>query len=489
MDYLDPEKQRQHSILLLVGYVCVTIAVVIATVILVYQAYGFGIDRSGTVIQNGVVFVSSQLKSSTIYVNGVKKDQTNARLALPADIYTLRLTRPGYIDWQRKIEVDGGSVTHFDYPFLIPKAVKTSPLANLGAVPTLSTQSPDRRWLLLNLAADPQNFQLYDLKNPTKPAEQLSLPAAAATKPAAGEQWQLAEWADDNVHVLLKHIVDGKTEFVLLNRDSPDQSVSLNQTLNADPTTITLSNKKYDQYYLYNESDHSLQTASLRTPTPAPLLSNVLAYKTYGDNQVVFVTSSDAPTGKVLLKFLDGTKTTELRSLPASGHYLVDYATYDGTPYLIAGATDEGKVYIYRDPIAQLAGKNQRVIVPLQVLRVPAADYESFSSNAQYVMVEHANQIAVYDLLNKNGYNYNLAAGLDAPQPHAIWMDGNHLSYVSHSTLQILDFDQQNQHNFVAASALATPFFAPDYKFVYTLVSTSNGASLTSTSLLSPADQ
>jgi hypothetical protein len=487
MDYLDPQKQRRHGILLITGYICIAVAIVIATIVLVYQAYGFGIDKNGAVIQNGIVFISSQPSPAKIYIDGkLANSNTNARLSLPANLYDIRLARDGYQDWQRKIEVDGGSVSHFDYPLLLPKIVKTTTVTPLTALPSFSTQSPDRRWILLSTATDNASFQVADLKNPTKQLLTISLPANLVTKATTSERWQLGEWADDNQHVLLKRLVDDKTEYILLDRQNPELSLNLNQTLPTASTNLSLRDKKYDQYYVFNEAEHSLQTASLRTPTLAPYLTNVLAYKSYGNNQVLYFTSTEAPTGKALLKLQDGTRTTTLRSFPASAHYLVDLASYDGTPYVVASSADENKVYIYKDPIAQLASRTVKVIVPLQVLRVTAPDYESFSSTAQYVMAEHGGQVAVYDLQNKTGYNYSLKAPLDAVQSHITWMDGNRLTYISGSVLQILDYDQQNQRAFVANNPATQPFFAPDYKNLYTLISTPNGANLTATSLLTP---
>jgi K+-transporting ATPase c subunit len=108
MDYLDPKKQRQHTILLIIGYICIGVAIIIATFVLVYQANGYVVNGDGTVIQNGLVFFSSQPHPAQIYVdNKLAKVRTNARDTLPAGIYKIRISRTGYQNWQRTIEVDG----------------------------------------------------------------------------------------------------------------------------------------------------------------------------------------------------------------------------------------------------------------------------------------------------------------------------------------------------------------------------------------------
>ncbi|MEO7363990.1 MAG: PEGA domain-containing protein [Candidatus Saccharimonadales bacterium] len=489
MDYLDPEKQRRHGFLLIVGYITIAIAIVIATTVLVYQAYGFGIDRNGTVIQNGIVFFSSHQSPATIYIDGKQaRSQTNTRLSLAANVYDIRLSRPGYHDWRRTIAVDGGGVSHFDYPLLIPKVLNPVDVASFSALPSFSTQSPDRRWLLLQSPDDPLSLLEYDLKSPARPAVTITLPATLLVGATTPAQWQLVEWSDDNRHLLLKHVTGAQIDYVLVDRESPEASVNLNQLLAITPTDIRLIDKKYDQYYV-SQADGGLQSASLRSPQLTPQLSGVLAYKSYGSDQLLYVTASDAPEGKISVKLRVGSKTTQLRNFPISDKYLLDLADFDGTPYVVISSVVENKVYIYRDPLAQLASRKLPVIVPQQVLRVTSPDYLSFSQTAQYVMAEHDNQIAVYDLRNKSGYNYTQTAVLDSHQTHVRWMDGDRLIYTSGGRVHILDYDQLNQRTLVPQTPASTPVFAPDFKTIFTLVPTAQGAVLQSTSLLSPGDQ
>jgi hypothetical protein len=111
MDFLDPTKRFEQTVLLITGYVLIGIGIIIATVILLYQAYGFGLGKNGTVIQNGLLFFSSQPNPASIYIDGkLNKAKTNARIVLPAASYQVKLTRPGYRTWQRTVVLQGGKV-------------------------------------------------------------------------------------------------------------------------------------------------------------------------------------------------------------------------------------------------------------------------------------------------------------------------------------------------------------------------------------------
>lgn len=474
----------------MIGYVCIAIAIGIATVILLYQAYGFGLNKKGQVVQDGLLFVSSTPGGAEIYLNGTDQQKTtNTRLSLVSGQYNMKLTRNGYRDWERKVNILGGFVDRFDYPFLIPKDLTTANITPYDTLPASASQSPDHRWVLVQHAGT-DSFDLYDLKNPKNPAAALQVPANVITT-GANQTYEMLEWANDNQHVLIKHTYDsGKYEFIMLDVKNPDQSVNLSTALGATPTTMTLINKKYDQYYLYDSAAQTLSSASLGTPTPKLVLDHVLAYKSYSDNMILYASSQTAD-GTVAVKLLDGSKTYTLRTLAAGTTYLLDLTQYSGSWYVVVGAGSEDKVYIYKNPMSQLdSGKS--VLVPVYILRVPAASYVSFSPNARFIVAENGTQFGVYDAEYPGGYVYDTKLPVDAPQPHANWMDGNHLDYVSGGKLVMFDFDEGNLQTLMPAAPNYVPFFSPDYKFVDVIAAPTAQdvkAELTSTSLRTPADQ
>lgn len=494
MDYLDLNKQLREHILLIMGYILIALSITIATLILVYQAYGFGLAKNGTVIQNGLVFFSSQPNPADIYINGVlNSSTTNTRLVLPSGVYNVKLTRTGYRDWQRTIVFDAGSVEHFDYPTLFPNILTTKKIKSYTGAPGVATQSPNRQWLLIEQPGNATNFDLYNLKNPTTPTmTTLTLPDTLLTKATSSESWQFDGWADDNQHVLLTHLYDGKTEYILVDIANVSQSVNLNNVLGTSPTQLSLNNKKYNQYYLYNTaSDDSLETATLATGNVlTPYLQGVLAYQSYGNNTMLYVTTDGAPSGKVLLKLLSGSQTITIRSLPSSSSYLLDLTQYNGLLYVAAGATSDGQIYIYQDPIGQFTNQ-QGTIVPSQVLSVSQPDYLSFSDNAQFIVAENGTNFAVYDIQNAKAYSYTTHLPLDAPQISASWMDGDRLVYVSGGKLVVFDYDGTNKQTLMSADGSYLPAFSANYHYVFSMANNPTDASkvdLDQTPLLTSAD-
>jgi len=502
MEFLDPKKRQAHLIRLFVGYILIGAAVILTTIILLYQAYGFGL-KNGEVIQNGLIFISSSPGGANILVNGTKRPETtNSRLLLPAGQYSFELQRDGYRPWKRAVNLEGGTVQRFDYPVLFPTKLTTTAAKRYDLKPTILTESPDRRWVFVQDNTAYNVFDVFDSTKLGKDPVTVTIPTTLSTL-AGTSSWKFVEWSNDNSHVLLQHIVTdaaGKqtSEYIMANRENPDQSVNLTTTLGINPTKIELRDKKYDQYFIYTQDDHKLQTASISQPKPQALLEHVLDYKTYGANMVLYAADQGAPAGKALIKLQDNDQSYTLRTVTLGSTYMLELTQYAGDWYMVAGAPSETATYIYKNPVASLAAQPSTPLTPVQVLKTANPNFVSFSDNARFIMAENGQQFSVFDAENDKGYTYTSDAVVDAPQPHATWMDGNRLTYVSNGKIIVFDYDNTNRQTLVNSDALYGSAFDRDYKVLYALgAQTAKDAAgkdttqyvLTSTPLRTPQDQ
>ncbi len=501
MDFLDPKKQRAHVVRLITGYVLVGIAILLAARLLLYIATGFGLEH-GKIVQNGLVFVSSHPGGSNIFLNNDKKatGKTNTRLSLPAATYVMNIQRTGYRTWQRAITVDGDSVERFDYPFLFPTNLVTKTQSSLDKSPLQASQSPSRRWLLLETSVT-GNFKLLDLNNSKKiVTTTINLPANQITAPttSAPQALKVVEWSNDNRHVLLEHIYDKTYEYIMFDTQQPSKSVNLNLTLDiSPPVQLSLQNKQYDHYFVLNPATKALGFETLSNTTNTPLLKNVLAFKSYGTNVLLYATSDTAPAGQTAIMLYQNNHSYIVRNVTksSSGTYLLDLTQFSGSWYIVAGSPNENRVYVYQNPLDVLAAPVKSALVPVTVLKLQSPTYVSFSSSAQFIVAEHANSFAVYDVQYNQNYTYKIDATLDKPQAHAAWMDGDRLDYISGGKLVVFDYDATNKQTLMPANPNYDAFFNPGYSFVYSLVASPKTATaaastqLSSTALLTPADQ
>ncbi|HWT56196.1 MAG TPA: hypothetical protein VN031_04200 [Candidatus Microsaccharimonas sp.] len=487
MDFLDPKKRRRRDILNIIGYGLIAIALLFAVRILFYQASGYGLDKQGKVVQSGLVFAATNPSPAEIRVNGVlNKAQTNTRLSLVSGSYDISYSRQGYTSWHNRFNLNGGDIVRLDYATLFPAKLATTVTKKYDSAVGLTTQSPDRRWLLVQVPGSEDTFDLYDLKNPKLVPTQLTVPGGLITV-GTSDSWALDEWSNDNVHVLLSHVHDGQTEFVLVDRTDATKSVNLNNLMGVSPTKVSLVDKKYDRYYVYDAAAQTLKTARLDTPTPQDYLANVLQYQSYGSDVMLYASSKTTTSGKVGIVLLMNGKSYFLREVSGNTSYLLNLTQYSGDWYVALGAQSENKVYIYKNPASQLSS-TLGLLVPVSVLKTTAPNRLSFSDNARFIMDENGSQFSVYDAEVGKAYHYDTKRVLDSPQPYASWMDGSRLAYTSGGKVVVFDFDGMNLQTLAANDAAHAAFFAPNYKYMYTTVSSTTGQTLSSTALLIPAD-
>jgi hypothetical protein len=489
MDFFDPQKQKRHARRLAVGYALIGLALILATIILLYHAYGFGIDRSGRVIRNGLVFVSSRPGDANIYINNKRdKATTNARLTLPSGQYLLELKSEGYRDWKRALTVEGGSVNRFDYAVLFPVNLETSDVKQYDGTPGFSSASLDRRWLLTGMPGQ-DTFDLFDMDADQPAVQQVTVPPEVLSANTTTVGWEEVEWADDNRHVLLKRTFEGLngpgSEYILFDRQDPVQSENLSVVFGFTPTSIVLRDQAYDQYYLYDQPTSQLFTASLDQPTPHPYISGVLGYTTEKDI-VAYATAEGAEDGEVLIQIqqADDSPMT-VRRMPAGTTYLLEMAEYDSQLYLAAGAVSENRVFVYGNPLGRLSGNPDQFLAPMDILKVEKPSHVSFSANKRFVIAQNGDKFAVYDAETDRGYAYATGAPMDAPQKYATWMDGFRLTYVSGGKVVVFDYDGTNIQTLTDVSPSHLPVFDRDYRYMYTV---SGENKLIRTALLIPED-
>ena len=481
MDFLDPVKLKRHRLFLWLGYGLITIGIGIGSVVLLWQSYGYSV-QNGKVIQDGMIFISSQPNPASIYINGaLNSSQTNTRLTIPSGVYTFKLTASGYRPWTHVIPVMGGDVIHYDYPFLFPVKLTDKKIAAYSAAPTFASQSPSQQYLVVGSPDSFSTFYMYDLTNPAAAPTTLTLPAGLIT-PAAGQSWHAVAWADDNQHLLLEDSYSGGADFVEINTQDMTQSINLNRNFNVTPTSVSLINLKYNQFYFFDAAKQTLASASIANPAVTPVATGVVAFKGFQSNTVLYATLSGAPAGDVAIELENGGNTYLMKDMPQAATYLLDMAGYNGDDYAVVGDSSDKFVYIYKDPLSNLTPGAK--IQPFRAITINQPTYEQFAPTAQFILVESGTTFAVYDIYNDVIYHYTSSTALDAPQQHAQWMDGDRLVYVSGGNVSVSDYDNTNQQTLNPALPQYQIFFAPDYKSYFSLSSTSPGVELKQTSLV-----
>ena len=469
MDFLDPKKKRNHAIRLMIGYVLVGIALLLATTLLLFSALGYGINRStGEVTQNGLVFIDAHPEQAKILLNGQDKGGTDGRFVLEAGNYSVALQRDGYRDWNRDFTLDGGSIVRLVYPFLFPRTLESKDVtAATATAPDLVTTSPDRHWVILHYPDDLTKFQVVDTSTKQNVAVPITVPSAIFGSHTGAQSLEFTEWSTDNKHVLLKHNYTGGYDYLLINRDDPAQSSNISQSLGKNFTSVTLRNKQADQLYTHDTTTGTLQSVNLKDKTTALVADKVSSFWPYKENTILYTTDKGASQGKVGVHIKDAGTDYLLREIMAGPKYLLNIAEFDDDMYLASGSTADGKVYVYRNPLTPLKKHDTATNIPLLLLKADNPDAVTFSANARFVAVQAGGRFEVYDAEAKQQYHFDTGLPLD-PGQKATWMDGHRLMLVSKGKMEVFDFDGLNKQTLVSANPAYIPVFDRDFTALFT---------------------
>ena len=469
MDFLNPAKKRAHNIRLIIGYILIAIVIGLITSILVFQSYGYDLDRkTGSIIQNGLLFVAAQPEAANVYLNDkLYKTQNNARLVLPSDVYRLKLTREGYREWNKTFSLAGGSIERLVYPFLFPTKLQTQDRQAFATPTAFATQSPSRQWMVLQQTGKFESFDVFDANDANKSPTSFTLPANLLTA-SSSHKLVLVEWSTDNRHFMVEHQYTGGREFIMVDIEAPEQSLNINKTFKTTPTQVTMRDKKYDHLYFYDQTSQTLNYAEVKQPVLVPVANKVLAFKSHGDDTLLYVTEDQATPGKARVMLKDNDGVYLLREVGVSSSYLLNLARYSNKWYVAAGSVGENIVYIYKDPQSIMKQQSAGPLVPLTVLRAESPDWLEFSANTQFITLRGGQQFTVYDAENDRNFRYKLDQPIEAgTKPN--WMDGHRLIVTSQAKMVVFDFDGLNIQTLSANQPGITPFFDRDYKLLYNI--------------------
>jgi hypothetical protein len=471
MDYLDPDKKKKKKIRLMVGYALLGVAISIATVVFVYLTNGYYIDsETGGVIQNGLIYVDSKPESAEVYLNGEKqRGSTDARLVVPEGIHTIGLNRNGYRPWERKVTLEGGSLRRLTYARLVPNELETQQALNLLGIPNDTSQSIDKRWIVMSFDTEPFNLKMVDLNREQFLLEDIPLPVDIVEATETGK-WKFIEWADDNRTFLASYTTGDKKEFVMIDRETPDESVNIKTVF---PSTVysdvKMRDRKNDLVFLHNQSTGAVLQGNLSSGETEPFLGDIIQYSPFGNDIILYVTKTGAKEGYVKAMFKKGSDEYELREIKQDKKYLLEIAKLGNAMVMGIGSEAEGRVIVYNDPINALKENDFSTLpVPTTVLRVSDPKELTISSDSSVILARGSDNFASHEFEDDRSYNFKLEKPFDDGQKLR-WMDGQHLTYSYEGKQYMVDFDGSNQYELVESIINLGSYFdaAIDHGFTF----------------------
>lgn len=467
MDFLDPKKRRQHRIRLIIGYCLVAIAACLAVYLLLLQTLGYDYDpKSGQVIRNGLIYVSTRPVSADVFANNEYQGRSNLKMTVPSGKYDFVLKSKGYRDWFAKVNLDDGGISRLTYPLLIPQTLASKDIKKYDTAPTFISNSPDRHWLVTLQPGSLSKYDVYDILKTNPIASTITVPDKLIKKATGKQSIKLVEWASDSRHLLVQHDYKGGREFIVIDREAPAQSFNVNALLDAVPDSVALRNKRFDRLYARIAKTNSLLDINAANKQVSTVLTDVINFKAYGNNTILYLSSNSKQTDKYSVNIWDGEKTYLLHNFPAKTAYLLDIAGYSGDQYVAVAPVSTNKLYVFKNPMDVM--KFGKVPNPYIALKINNPQFLSFSASSQFVMAQSGSKFAAYDL-DTDLWQYFTLKDKVPLTSKAAWMDGNRLLLNIDDKLKVFDFNGYNQQILVPTITNMTGYFNGGYSYLYAL--------------------
>ncbi|MBI2405205.1 PEGA domain-containing protein [Candidatus Gottesmanbacteria bacterium] len=295
----------------------------VATLLIGYGK-GYRLDFGNNRLKStGLILATSDPIGAQIYVNGILRTATNNSVNVDPGWYTVRITREGFIPWEKQVRVQGEVVARAD-AFLFPTSPSLSPLTATGIVKPLL--SPDG----------------------TKIAYIVPFPAmkdaTAAFTPSAAEVKNAGIW--------IYELIDRPLG---LNRD-PKHIASFES--NSDPDNMTM---------IWSPDANQL------------LVADTLSIRLYQTNRLDEYKIISASYESILKEWQDDTRAKDRAKLAAFKPPIIDMATRSAK--IIAFSPDETKLFYEATASATIP----QVIVPALLGTNPTKEERTIHPGKLYV--------------------------------------------------------------------------------------------------------
>lgn len=456
------------------SFMTLVVTVIVAMLMLVVLGYQFN-KKDGRIEQGALLQFESTPTGAAVTLDQTPFSAlTNTKTTVDRGSHFVQYNLSGYRTWQKTISVSAGQIGWLSYARLIPTTVTPQTLQQYTAL-SGALAAPSNKYMLLHQAADAADFVLANIQNDTVQYSTLALPASAYTAPSAGQTqtFTLQSWSKDDQAVLILHTYDdGKTEWLVLDRDSPEKSINLSTNYGVNPSTVQFAGT--GSKLLFVRTDNAVRRINLDEETLSrPLATNIDTFTAYDDKTIVYSTVADSKNQRtVAYAALDIDNPVTLATYPADGQPLLAAMTnYFSQRYVAIVHGQSLKILAGSLPTATDAGSLKKFATQT-ISAAPTALKPS--ANSRLFVAELPAGFATYDLELKKYDETAWAAQPQVPRP-INWLDSFMLWSDYGGQLRFYEFDGANQQNIMPVAEGYAASLSPNGKYIYGVAKTDKG--------------
>ncbi len=479
-----PTKKQRIIRRIILSTIATLSVIIIATVAILFML-GYRLDSgNGRLEQGALLQFDSRPNGADVYIDGSNiGSRTASKQTVVAGTHTVKMTKAGYQDWQRTLDLTAGTLTWLDYTILVPTNRPVETVSTYQSLTSLKF-SPDSRWGLAQLQADSPTLQLIDLRSETVKSSDIVVPAAqysdAATAGVA-HSFSIASWDSGSRYVLIKHLYRDQTEWLVLDTQNSSQTINVTRLLGANFTTLEFAGTSGKALYGLT-SDGSIRKLDLGAATLSRVfISHVESFSLF-DNSVISYVGIDPrdATKRVAGIYRDGDEASHvLRSVPVVNEVPLKISTgkYYSDDYVAIAEGDTVSILKGRYPAS--SSQDVSSLVDFAHLELSGAISSlSFSPGGDYVVAQSGTNFKSYEIehARQDVGAFKVPEGTAASQLK--WLDNAHLWNDDGGDITMRDFNGINAYSIMAVAPGFDAGFSQSGRFFYGIGKTEQGYQL-----------
>lgn len=456
------------------SFMTLCVIVIVALLTLVVMGYSFD-EKAGRLEQGGLLQFASIPQGATVTLDETRlSSRTNTKSTAATGSHSVSFDRSGYRSWKKTITIQPAQIGWLSYARLIPQNIKTEPLRTFQELGG-SIASPQRNYMLLQQSTSKPEFVLANIQGDTVRYDDLVLPPSAYTAPTLGrsQEFILDSWSFDEQAVVIRHIYDnGKVEWLLLDRSSPEKSINISTLFNIDIAKTHFAGRGNKLFFV--QVADTVHRINLDEKTISkPLATKVDSFQVYDEKTIAYTsTSDDKALRHVGYATIDMTEPFILASFPSDGQpLLVSMGQYFGRYYVaILHGTEFS---ISRGTSLPTVGSTSALKLFAKQVIPTGATRLMINDKGRFVVIQLADGYATFDIELKK-FDKTTWAIQPTLQRDIKWLDDYMLWSDGGDKLRFYEFDGANQQNIMDVAEGYSASISPNDKYVYAIGRTDN---------------
>jgi hypothetical protein len=469
--YRAPSKRRQ-LITRIIVYSLMTLGVVLLVTLLVFIMLGYRFNRDTSSIQQGglVQFASRPIDASVTIGKAKLGDLTPSKITVNPGNYDVKMSKTGYRDWMKNVDVQSGEVLWLNYSQLVPNDIQTDQLTKFDTIADAKSSPNGDRYAVLTEASKPV-VTFVDVSGSQPRLDEVTIPSTVLPVNKT-VTLSLKQWANDSDRILLAMKYDEVTQWLVIDRRSADRTINISKSYESDIAEAVFDPRSSERV-IVRTSEGDIRLVNSAANSLSSIIATNVTSMSLLDNDALLLVQS-VPTGGQSVGYvsLGSAEVRVVKQIPSNEKASIAIGKYFSEPYIAVSVGTTLDVYRART----LPSSDSDAVISMTNVYstvLPAiVDHLSIRTGGRFVVAQYAGGLQTYDIELKK---QNLTSFKAPVSGELRWLDKYHFYLTTGTNLDVMEFDGGNGHTITGLSTQLDAVQSDDGKFIYSINQSESG--------------